>query len=439
VTHPIDLIMPFKRELGVFERGQIVADRYAPFHIVGVLRLEGAPLPHVLRKSFSELQKRHPFLSAHLIHENGRYYLAPLIDSVLPLRITPRWKDDHWIQITETELLTRIDASEGPLFRCTYLYNENQQQAEIILAIAHFIADAVSASQLLNEMMVICASFSDGMPVSVSELSPAPPVESQFPFAFQSWRLTLRKMRYALEQMADEISYRLRTVNKRTPPFHKKASHGRILPVQFPSGLVEPFARRARKEGVTLNSALNAALLLSVNRILYNGEKLPMRTFSFANLRPHIQPPMPAENLGCYISMMRCTVDVDGEGEFWRLARNLHKKIYASLKGGDKYIASAMSESLLKMLVRFDSMRLCASALNYNGVVSVQVKYGNIKVNAVHGFVSAHAFGPEMASQAQLFNDQLFWDFAYLEEDMDEEKAKAIVEEIKGIMVSVID
>jgi hypothetical protein len=37
-----------------------------------------------------------------------------------------------------------------------------------------------------------------------------------------------------------------------------------------------------------------------------------------------------------------------------------------------------------------------------------------------------------------MFNDTLFWDFAYLEEDMNKEKAKAIVEEVKGIMKSSI-
>jgi len=86
------------------------------------------------------------------------------------------------------------------------------------------------------------------------------------------------------------------------------------------------------------------------------------------------------------------------------------------------------------MLVKMDSIRLCASALNYNGVVPVQSRYGGIKVLEMHGFVSPHPFGPEMASQAQLFNDQLFWDFAYFEEDMGQETATSIVEEIKKIM-----
>jgi len=423
-----------KRELGIFERGQFIADRYAPFHIVAVLRLENAPLPHILRRSIAELQKRHPFLAAHLMHEKKRYYFVALVVPSLPFKILPRSNDEHWIRLTEAELENRIDASTGPMFRCTYLYNEDQQQAEIILALSHSIADAASASQFLHEMMVICASFSDGTGVSVSELPPAPTVESRFPSAFQGWRLSLRIMRYALAQMADEFIYRIRTIGKRTPPFHKPPTHGHILPVQFSSDIVEPFAQRARKEGVTLNSALNAALLLSVNRHLYAGEKLPMRTFSFADLRPYVEPSLHPENLGCYISMMRYTMDVNGKVDFWSFAKYVHKKIYASLKSGDKFVASAMSESLLTMLVKLDSVRLCASALNYNGTVPVQTSYGDIKVLEMHGFVSTHAFGPEMASQAQLFNDRLFWDFAYLEEDMDREKAKAIVDEIEGII-----
>ena len=435
-----------KRELGIFERGQVVADQYAPFHIVGVLKLENSPLPHLLQNAFAQLQKRHPFLSVRLMHEDGRQYFATLIDPALPIKILPRWNDDHWHQVTEAELSIQIDALTGPPFRCTYLYNEKHQRSELILSISHFIADAASVDALLHELMTICASLSDGTspdqtqgrPASVLELSPAPAVESRFPSTFNGWQLSLRIMRYALSQMTDEIIYRLCTNGKRTPPFHKPPARGHILPVQFSSDLVDPFARRARKEGLTLNSALNAALLLSVNRHLYEGAALPMRTFSFADLRPYIEPPLPAENLGCYISMMRYTVDVHGRADFWPFARDVHKKIYNSLKFGDKFIASAMAESLLKMLVKLDSVRLCASAVNYNGAVSVQPTYGKIKVIEMHGFVSPHPFGPEMASQAQLFNDQLFWDFGYLDADMDHDTAVLIVDEIKEIMRSAV-
>ena len=427
-----------KRELGIFERAQLISDRYAPFHIVGVLRLESAPPSQIVRKALTILQKRHPFLSARLLHEKGRDYFATLVDPVLPFRNLPRWNDGHWQQTTEVELTNRIDAVNGPMFRCTYLYSESQPRAEIILAISHFIADSASATHLLNELMTICASLYDGMPVSVSELSPAPTLESCFPAAYKGLRLTLRTLGYALAQMGDEIAYRMQTRGRRIPPLHKKTSRGHTLSIQIPEEIIEPFAQHARKEGVTLNSALNAALLLAVNRHLYDGDEIPMRTFSFADMRPHVEPPLHAENLGLYISMMRYTVNVKGDMDFWLLARDLHQKIYASLKSGDKYVAASMAESLMKMVIKMKAFRLCASAVNYGGVIPVQGRYGRIKVLGVHGFVSAYEFGPELASQAQYFNKQLFWDFIYLEEDMDQGMAKAVVEEIEGIMNSAI-
>jgi hypothetical protein len=150
-------------------------------------------------------------------------------------------------------------------------------------------------------------------------------------------------------------------------------------PLQIPEELIEPFAQRARREGVTLNSALNAALLLSLNRHLYAGQGLPMRTFAFANLRPYVEPPLTTEHLACYISMLRYTVHVEGDGDFWSMARELHAKIHSSFKSGDKFIASIMAEPLMKMVTGLKAFRMSAGALNYNGVVPVQTGYGESK------------------------------------------------------------
>jgi len=175
-------------------------------------------------------------------------------------------------------------------------------------------------------------------------------------------------------------------------------------------------------------------MLLAVNRHLYAGQQVLMRTFSFASLRPYVQPPLGDEDLACYISLLRYTVLVSGGVDFWSLARNLHKKIYSSLKSGDKFVAATLAEPLMKMVTRAKSFRMAATALNYSGVVPVQASYGNIRVIGLHGFVSVYDLGPEFSSEAQIFKDQLFWDFMYLEADMSREEANAIVEEIKSIL-----
>lgn len=422
-----------KRKLGSFERALVITDGHAPFHVVNVLQLENGPSPHILRQALGVLQNRHPFLSACLVWEKGEYYITSLVEPALPLHVLPRWNDEHWLSIAEVELSSRLDESSGPLFRCTYLYRDGELHSDIIFSFSHYIADSASVSHLMSEFLRLCASLLDQRTVPLAERSHAPPADSRFPPAYQGLRLTLNTLRYAIQQAGDEVSYRLRTRGKRIPSVHGRLSGGHILSIQIPEEMTEPFARRARQEGVTLNSALNAAMLLALNRSLYAGQEVPMRTFTFADLRPYVKPPLDNGELACYISMLRYTVSVSGGMDFWVLARSLHEKIYSSLKSGDKFAAAVLAEPLMTMVTRSKSFRLGATGLNYNGVVSVQPQYDRIKVTGLHGFVSAYDLGPELSAQAQIFNGQLFWDFIYLDADMSQEEAGGIVEEIKRI------
>jgi Phthiocerol/phthiodiolone dimycocerosyl transferase C-terminus len=427
-----------KRELGTLERALLIADQHAPFHIVSVLHLENAPSPHILKQSLQILQNRHPFLRSRLLHEKGNHYFARLVEPPLPFYFFPRWNAEHWIYIAEVELGKRIDALSGPLFRCTYLYSEADERGDIIFAFFHSIVDASSVSQFLHELLSVCASFMDQKTVSPYELPPTPPAESRFPTAFRGLPLTLNQVRYAFQQMIDEFVYRMQTRGKRIPPLHNHSSQGHILSIQMPEDLTESLAQHARKEGMTLNSVLNAAMLLAVNRHLYAGQEVPMRTFSFASLRPYVQPPLGDEDLACYLSLLRYTVLVSGGVDFWSLARNLHKKIYSSLKSGDKFVAATLAEPLMKMVTSSKSFRMGSTALNYSGVVPVQSVYGSMRVMGLHGFVSVYDLGPEFSAEAQIFSNQLFWDFMYLEADMSREEANAIVEEIKSILKAAL-
>lgn len=423
-----------KREMGAFERALILTDRHAPFHITNILCLENPPSPHILRHAIKVLQNHHPFLSSRILLENGKYYLEYVADPPVPVHVLPRWNNEHWVQVTEVELANRFDKFAGPLFRCIYLYREGDKRADIIFSFFHAIVDSASLAQLMAELLTVCASFMDRKTVSVFELDPAPAAESRFPPQYQGPRLKMNILRYAMQQIGDEISYRLRARGKRIPPVHNERPHGQIVSLQIPEDEMEAFSHRARKEAVTLNSALNAAMLLALNRTLYAGQHVPMRTFSFADLRPYVKPPLSNDDLACYISMLRYTVSVRGEMDLWELARELHRKIHASLKSGDKFVAHVMAESLMKAVTRLRSFRMSAAGLNYSGVVPVQPEYGKIRVTGLHGFVSGYDLGPELSAQAQIVNNELILDFLYLDLDMSQNEARAITEEIKGMI-----
>jgi len=183
-----------------------------------------------------------------------------------------------------------------------------------------------------------------------------------------------------------------------------------------------------------LNSLLNAAIVLAANRLLYGGERRLMQTFSFADLRPYTFPKTSADQLANYISMLRYVVTASGKDDVWNLTEALHPKIYRSLKSGDKFTASRLSEPLINTYLSLNSIRIGNTALNYGGAVPIKPTYGNIKVLDVRGFLSSAYIGPEVATQARLFDDKLQIDFMFLETDMDRDKAEQIVGEVKAIL-----
>ena len=132
--------------------------------------------------------------------------------------------------------------------------------------------------------------------------------------------------------------------------------------------------------------------------------------------------------------MLRYTILVEGGTDLWTLASDMHKKIYASLKSGDMFVAAAVTESLIKNVIELGSFRMSTTALNYNEAVPIDANYGSIKVTGVHGFLSAYDLGPELSAQVHIFNNQLFLDFVYLDADMTSDEAVAITEEIRTIL-----
>jgi hypothetical protein len=202
--------------------------------------------------------------------------------------------------------------------------------------------------------------------------------------------------------------------------------------MRFSSELTDRIARRARLEHVTLNSLLNAAMVLAVNRHLYGGRAMPMRTFTFATLRPYLIPALTEPTLSPYITLLRYTVMVAQARGLWDLARDLHSQIESSFRRGHKFVAAKSTEQMIRIANRLQTFRLANTAMNYNGPLTVGPAYGRISVLGLHGAISTVGVGPEYAAQVSLFNEELWWDITYAESDMDHALAQRIADEIRS-------
>jgi hypothetical protein len=173
---------------------------------------------------------------------------------------------------------------------------------------------------------------------------------------------------------------------------------------------------------------------MAVHKHLYKNQKLPLRNFSFANLRPYLKPPLGAEYLGSYFSMMRYTVRMREDPQIWELAGEINDIIYASVKRGDKFCSNLLSLRMMRAILRFKAFRMGTTAVSYTGPFSLDKEYGNIRIEQIHAFVSNFVLGPEYTAQTRLFDKQFYWDILYLDSDMDQKKARIIADEIRSIL-----
>jgi hypothetical protein len=265
-------------------------------------------------------------------------------------------------------------------------------------------------------------------------LPPLAPIEDYFPNQFQGFGLNTKSISYFIGQMADEFKYQMNLRGRRKPPIDTKAK-GRIIQIQTPEKMTSRLVKNARKRRVTLNSVVNAAVLLSVRKHLYAEAEMPFRYMVMADLRPYLNPIPPENEIGCFISPLRYTIWVSADDDLWSLSQKMNEQIYESTKGGEKFLASVMGEQFLRMTFGLKRFRMCTTAISYGGSSTRnRMEYGNYQIRAIRGFVSNFGLGPEFSGRVGLYDGELLWDMLYLNSDMDRGKATAISEEIKEIL-----
>jgi hypothetical protein len=236
-------------------------------------------------------------------------------------------------------------------------------------------------------------------------------------------------------QMADEMSFRWRSRGVRKAPIFET---GRccVLPVAYPAALTAALVQASRRQRVTLNSMLSAAMLQAVQRRLYPSPRVPLRHIIFTDMRSRLRTSVPATILGCFLTMLRFTVLVEREGNFWDLARAVQASTVRSARSGERYLAFSMSPDMMKMIFSMKAFRMGATALSYAGPLDFPVAGASFEVTGVHAFAANMTLGPEYSALIRLFRGELCWDILYLDSDMDAVLAQRIADDIRTILES---
>jgi hypothetical protein len=418
------------RKLAGIEQALRFIDDVVPFNVVVVLRVEGDLPTARLRAALDELQNRHPLLQARILAANEEYCFRFGGMGPIPIEICDPSPADSWLAAAEEELHQRFELVAGPLMRCRYL--RNQSGGHLIIALHHTIVDGVSAAQLLNELLSVCACQAAG-DADGAEHEGRFPTSALYPAKYSGSGFARAAAAFMAHQLADEVKFRWRSRGVRKPPI-AETGHCRLLPIHFSAGLTAGLFEASRRQLITLNSILAAGLMAAVQRNLYPSPRAPLRHITFTDLRPHLRSAVPACELGCHISMFRFTVMVEREGSFWALARDIQESTLRAARSGERFLSNSMSPKMMRMIVGLKAFRMAATALSYTGPLNLPASHGPFTVTGLHAFTTNFSLGPEYSALVHLFRGALCCDILYLDSDMDLEGAQHIAEDMQAIL-----
>jgi Condensation domain len=421
-----------RRKLAGIERAARITEYATSFNAVVALEIDGNLEPARLRPALDELQRRHPLLGAAVVDaDNGKdFYYQFGVAGPIPLELSNA-PPDEWLTAFEQQLHQPFDLAAGPLMRCLYLGSSSG--GHLIIALHHIIVDGASAKWLVREFLDLCACQTgfEGAPREIEE--GRFPSSALYPDRYTGLRFGDAAAAFMARQIVDEIRFRWNSRGIRKAPIFETGLC-RLLPIVVSKTLTAALLEASRRERVTLNSILSAAMMAAVQRHLYPSARAPLRHIIFTDLRSHLRRTVPPSRLGCHIGMFRFTVMVERDGDFWTLANGIQQCTLRAARCGERYLSNSISAVLLKAVLERKAFRMAATALSFTGPILLEESYGPFAVTGLHACVANFSLGPEFSALVHLFRDQLWCDVMYLDRDMDEAGARRIAQEMQAIL-----
>lgn len=279
-----------------------------------LLRLGGVLNAALLRAAAALLWQRHPLLQASIQEDGERLYYArnAHLDD-LPIRsLTLSDVGDALAQL-EQELNRPLDPSRG-LWKLALLSEPGQHQHHLILTCHHAIVDALSLTLLLGELLQFCQALLHGSatPPDPSTLAPA------------------------LEHFLGAPGPAPMTSNLPAPTYQQRAPleqrRTRVQVLSLATPQLQRLQRDARAAGLSLNALLGAALLQACEAI---GLGQQIRLNSAVSLRQRAAQPIANDQLGCYIGVVGCDLQVS-DRSLLALAQDYQQQLQQALQQADR-------------------------------------------------------------------------------------------------------
>ena len=423
--------MAINRKLGQLEETmEILNQRAKTWNVVTISRIRGNIQETVLRQSLNIIQYRHPALNSHIINSRNSYYYQSKGTGKLPLQVVNIRESQEWEAIVNAEMNQVIDSSKY-LLRVVLVKILNQQNINYLITTTHHaITDGLSSVQLHSEILTYCQKITEGksLPI-VTTLEPLPPIEKLLPTWTNSFKSKLGRVALLLNIAFQKYWNQPKAlrVEKYVPISQRRCE---IIHRQLSEESTRQFIQQCRQENTTVQSALCAALMLTVSKQLTKSHEDNIRVscLSYLDLRRHLQPEISQENMTVLAASLMGFYRITNNICFWELARKVKQTLNKKINQGEIFQMILIAKQLINFSLLFPNQVSATVSISNVGKINIPHSYGQLELEEI-SFVGSHALYAGMfIVHAATFQEKMTLNFVFSQPSLHRETMEKIVD-----------
>jgi hypothetical protein len=299
-------------------------------NVVVNVRIKGDVSPESLQTAVRRVRQRHRLLDVRVVLDRaGEAWFDAEGAQDIAVKVFPRRSDGHWIEKSLEEYRIPHELDRRPPIRFVLL--RAPEVSDLIIMCHHMMCDAMSLALVARDVLRQL-----GDPARECEVLPDPPLANRenIPAHVSSSvlaRLSTNRLNSKWKQ--DEVLFDGEDFRNIFDAYWRHNTP-RAIPLEFTEEQTSCLVARCREEGVTVNTALLAALLAAQCAVQGNRLRYLRRTATAMNVRRHLIRD-PGEAFGFYAGGVILDFKVSPGRPFWNVARALHRRLGKEFKPRD--------------------------------------------------------------------------------------------------------
>jgi len=428
------------RKLGQLEQTmEILNQRAKTWNLVTISRIQGNIQATVLRQSLDIIQYRHPALNSHIINSENSYYFQSAGTGKLPVRVVNLVEIQEWEAVVNAEINQVIDSSKY-LLRVVLVKVLNQPNINYLITTTHHaITDGLSSIQLHSEILTYCQKITEDKSIPVvNTLENIPPIEKLLPSWTNSFKNKLSRIALLLNIALQKYLNPPETlkVEKYVPICQRRCE---IIYRQLNQETTEEFIQQCRQENTTVQSALCAALMLTVCKQLTKSyeDHIKVSCLSYIDLRKRLEPRINAENMAVLATSLMGFYRVKNNISIWELARKIKNDLNQKINQGEIFNMIFLAKHLINFALLFPNQVSATISVSNVGKVNIPRVYGELELEEI-SFVGSHALYAGMfIVHAATFQEKMTLNFVFSQPAINRQTMERIVDDCISDMIKI--